>query len=42
MICIDTTLLVIIIAPLICGAIYYRKGENEKRLESKIKLQRET
>ena len=29
MICIDTTLLTIILAPIIVGAIYYWKGNND-------------
>jgi len=30
MICIPTTLLIIIIAPLICGAVYYLKEKRDK------------
>jgi len=30
MICIDTTLLIIILAPLICGAVYYLENTHDK------------
>ncbi len=32
MICIDTTLLIIILAPLVSGAIYYWKGKKHERI----------